>query len=143
MLFRSIYCGNSNVHHERNDDSSLSSNDGATATTVNDMCSEETVQVINSAKTYVYADDIVENGVIKVAQLDGGAKASVTNDINVLHNVKWYGPKYKPYVYMKGATSKAIIVPKAQGYMRVKANGLRDGYLDALTYFCQISLQFY
>ena len=36
---------------------------------------------------------------------------------------------------MKGATSDAIIIPEAQGYMRVQANGLTDGYLDVLTYF--------
>lgn len=39
------------------------------------------------------------------AQMDSGTKCSVTNNIDLLWNVKWYGDKHKPHMHMKGATS--------------------------------------
>ena len=68
------------------------------------------------------------------AQIDGGAKSSVTNLLEILHNVKWYNDKFKCRVYMKGATSKKVIIPKAIGKLRVRANTV-DGYLDCDCYY--------
>lgn len=53
------------------------------------------------------------------AQMDGGAKCTITNNINLLKNVKWYSRWFLPRVKMQGATSKMIIVPEAQGYLEV------------------------
>ena len=63
------------------------------------------------------------------AQIDGGAKSSVTNLLEVLHDVRWYNDKFKCPVYMRGATSKKLIIPKAIGKLRVQAN-TRTGWLD-------------
>ena len=48
------------------------------------------------------------------AQMDGGAKCTITNNINLLKNVKWYSRWFLPWVKMRGATLKTIIVPEAQ-----------------------------
>ena len=47
------------------------------------------------------------------AQIDGGAKSSVTNLLQILHDVRWYDDKFKCPVYMRGATSKKLIIPRA------------------------------
>ena len=53
------------------------------------------------------------------AQMDGGAKCSVTNMISLLHNVRFYSKKFKCNMRMHGATSKHIITPAAEGYLRI------------------------
>ncbi len=68
------------------------------------------------------------------AQIDGGAKSSVTNLLEVLHDVRWYDNKFRCPVYMRGATSKKLIIPKAIGKLRVRAN-TRTGWLDCDYYY--------
>ena len=53
------------------------------------------------------------------AQMDGGAKYTITNNINLLKDVKWYNRWFLPRIKMRGATSQTIIVPEAQGYLEV------------------------
>ena len=53
------------------------------------------------------------------AQMDGGAQRSVTNNIDLLIDVRWYDRKFRPRHTIKGATSGAAIVPKAEGYLQV------------------------
>ena len=46
------------------------------------------------------------------AQMDGGAKCSVTNILEILQNVTWFdNNKNRAPVHMKGATSGTLIVP--------------------------------
>ena len=52
-------------------------------------------------------------------QMDGGAKCTITDNINLLKNVEWYNIWFLPRVKMCGATSQTIIVPEAQGYLEV------------------------
>ena len=68
------------------------------------------------------------------AQIDGGAKSSVTNLLQILHDVRWYDDKFKCPVYMRGATSKKLIIPRAIGKLRVQAN-TRTGWLDCDCYY--------
>ena len=68
------------------------------------------------------------------AQMDGGAKYTITNNINLLKNVKWYSRWFLPRVKMQGATSKTIIVPEAQGYLEVPT--ITPGVtIDVLCYY--------
>ena len=53
------------------------------------------------------------------AQMDGGAKCSVTNEIKLLKRVTWYSKKFPARVKFKGATSNERIVPEAVGYLQV------------------------
>ena len=45
--------------------------------------------------------------------MDGGAKCSVTNIVEILQDVKWLNNKNKAPVRMQGETSANIIVPSA------------------------------
>ena len=47
------------------------------------------------------------------AQIDNGAKYSVTNTIEIQRDVKWYNSKFKASILMKAATSGTLIVPTA------------------------------
>ena len=53
------------------------------------------------------------------AQMDNGARCSVTNLVSILRDVCWFDKKHSAPVKMKGATSNAVIVPKAKGKLRV------------------------
>ena len=53
------------------------------------------------------------------AQMDGGAKFNVTNNLHLSKDIKWYNRWFRPTVTMKGATSDNIIIPEAQGYLQV------------------------
>jgi hypothetical protein len=68
------------------------------------------------------------------AQIDGGAKVSVTNLLTLLHKVKFYSTNFKCKIRMHGATSKDIIQPLAEGYLRVPAMTTK-GYVDVLCYY--------
>jgi hypothetical protein len=68
------------------------------------------------------------------AQIDGGAKVSVTNLLTLLHKVKFYSKKFKCEIRMHGATSKDIIQPPVEGYLRVPALTTK-GYVEVLCYF--------
>jgi hypothetical protein len=65
------------------------------------------------------------------AQIDGGAKVSVTNLLTLLHKVKFYSKKFKCKIRMHGVTSKDIIQPLPEGYLRVLAL-TTEGYVDIL-----------
>ena len=68
------------------------------------------------------------------AQMDNGAKCSVTNIVEILQNVRWYDDKFKAPVHMKGATLVNLIIPAAQGWLRIQAN-TKSGYLDVLCFY--------
>ena len=48
------------------------------------------------------------------AQMDLGAKCSVTNNLNLLCKVKWYNRWFRPRCQMKGVTYRKTIVPEAK-----------------------------
>ena len=50
--------------------------------------------------------------------MDGGAKCTVTNNINLLKNVHWYNQWFCSRARMKGETSTNIIIPHAEGYLQ-------------------------
>ena len=52
-------------------------------------------------------------------QMDGGTKCTVTNNLHLLKDVKWYNRWFRLTVTMKGATSDNIIIPETQGYLQV------------------------
>lgn len=69
-----------------------------------------------------------------LAQMDSGAKCTVTNNINLLNNVMWYNQWFQPKVQMKGATSDNIIITEAQGYLQLPT--IQDGKcIDVLCYY--------
>ena len=70
---------------------------------------------LNKLDTTLFYDDSPR------AQMDGGARVSVTNLVSVLHNVWYIDAKFKSLIRMHGATSKEIITPRAVGFMRVRA----------------------
>ena len=53
------------------------------------------------------------------AQMDGGAKCTVTNKLELLHDIRFYNRLFKPKVKMKGATLENVIVPIAEGFLKV------------------------
>lgn len=57
--------------------------------------------------------------------MDGGKKCTVTNKIELLHDVRFYQKKFQPNVKMQGATSKAAIVPVAEGFLKIPT--IREG----------------
>ena len=59
------------------------------------------------------------------AQMDGGANCTVTNKLELLHDVCFYDKSFKPKVTMKGATSENVIVPTAEGFLKVPT--IHDG----------------
>ena len=83
---------------------------------------------INDKLLHVNSNDVKDNPVDRFcfyndprAQMDDGAKCSVTNIVEILQDVKWFNGKNKAPVPMQGATSGNIIVPSAQGKLRVQA----------------------
>ena len=67
--------------------------------------------------------------------MDGGAKCSVTNIVEILRNVTWFDQHNCAPVCMRGATSGKIIVPMAKGWLQVQAGNVRNGYIDVLCYY--------
>ena len=67
--------------------------------------------------------------------MDGGAKCSVTNIVEILRNVTWFDQCKQAPVWMRGATSGTIIVPMAKGWLWVQAGNVRKGYIDVLCYY--------
>ena len=51
------------------------------------------------------------------AQMDGGAKCSVTNIVEILRNVTWFDQRNCSPICMRGATLGKIIVPMAKGWL--------------------------
>ena len=75
---------------------------------------------LNKLDTTLFYDDSPR------AQMDGGARVSVTNLVSILHSVQYFDAKFKSRVRMHGATSKEIITPRAVGFMRVRALVSKD-----------------
>ena len=67
-------------------------------------------------------------------KIDSGDKCSVTNNIDLLWDVKWFDDKRKSLVHMKDDTSDQPIVPEAEVKLRVKAI-TSTGYVDVQFYF--------
>ena len=65
---------------------------------------------------------------------DNGARCSVTNLVSILQNIRWFDKKHPAPVKMKGATSNTVIVPEAEGKLRVQAN-VCQGYVDVHVYY--------
>ena len=53
------------------------------------------------------------------AQMDGGAKCTVTNNLNLLCKVKWYNRWFRPRCQMKGATSEQTIIYVDRSWFRL------------------------
>ena len=68
------------------------------------------------------------------AQMDGGAKCTVTNKLELLHDVRFYNRRFKPNKQMKGATLENVIVPVAEGYLKVPTI-LDDIYIKIKCYY--------
>ena len=68
------------------------------------------------------------------AQMDGGTKCTVTNNLHLLKDVKWYNQWFKLIVTMKGTTSDNIIILEAQGYLQVSTI-IKDVTIDVLCYY--------
>ena len=51
------------------------------------------------------------------AQMDGSAKCSITNIIDILRNVIWFDQHNGSSVCMCGATSGKIIIPLTKGWL--------------------------
>ena len=69
--------------------------------------------------------------------MDNGARSSVTNMISILRNVRYFDKSYPDPVRMKGATSKDIVIPEAEGKLRVQADA-PEGFIDV--YMCSTVL---
>ena len=69
------------------------------------------------------------------AQMDGGAKCSVTNIVEILQNVTWFDQRKQAPVRVRGATSGKIIIPLAKEWLRVQAANVKKGYIDVLCYY--------
>lgn len=52
-------------------------------------------------------------------QMDGSAKFTVTNNLHLLKDIKWYNCWFRSKVTMKGATLDNIIIPEAQEFLQV------------------------
>ena len=68
------------------------------------------------------------------AQMDRGAKCTVTNNLHFLKDVKWYNRWFMPTVTMKGAISDNIIIPETQGYLQVPTI-IKGVTIDVLCYY--------
>lgn len=53
------------------------------------------------------------------AQMDRGAKCTVTYKLELLHDIRFYNKIFKPKVTMKESTSNNVIVPIAEGFLKV------------------------
>ena len=76
--------------------------------------SKSKISSINKVNTTLFYDDSPR------AQMDSGARVSVTILVSILHNVRHFSDKFKSHVCMYGATYKEIITPRSIGYMRVQ-----------------------
>ena len=65
--------------------------------------------------------------------MNNGAKCSVTNIVEILTDVKWCDNNFKAPIHMKDPTSGTIIVPAAQGWLRVQTNTKKE-YIDILSF---------
>ena len=69
------------------------------------------------------------------AQIDSGARVTVTNLLFILRDVKWFTNEYPSPVKMYGATNrKLLITPSAVGHLRIPALTL-NGYIDVKCYY--------
>ena len=76
------------------------------------------------------------------AQMDCGAKCSVTNIVEILQNVTWFNQNKRAPVRMRGATSGKIIIPMAKGWLQVQAANVKKGYIDVLIPLISLPLCF-
>ena len=72
------------------------------------------------------------------AQMDGGVKCTVTNNINLLKNVRWYNQWFQPKARMKGSTFNNIVILQAEGYLQVPT--IQEG--KCMDVWCYYSLEF-
>ena len=67
--------------------------------------------------------------------MDGGAKCSVTNIVEILWNVTWFDQLKQDPVCMRGETSGNIIVPMTKDWLWVQVGNTRTGYINVLCYY--------
>ena len=53
------------------------------------------------------------------AQMYGGAKCTVTNNLSLLRKVNWYARLFNPPCQMKDSPYEKTIVPEAKGFIQV------------------------
>ena len=69
------------------------------------------------------------------AQIDTGAKVSVTNLRHALHNYRKYGKKHRSPITLSGAIDEDTVArPEGCGYIRIPSENKR-GYIDVKTYY--------
>lgn len=66
--------------------------------------------------------------------MDGGEKFSLTNNIDILRNFKWYDKINKPSLLMRGATFDKLVVPITERLLQVPVNTI-DEHLDIKCYY--------
>ena len=123
----SKYCGNTYNHHHVQRDKDTAWYDYVDINSINIPTHYErlpaTEEILNDTKVIIIPDDQTQkqNNTSPVnkledphqyqmydlprAQMDGGAKCTVTNNLYLLKDVKWYNQWFRPKVTMKGATS--------------------------------------
>ena len=93
---------------------------------------DDKIMLINST-THSMQDKIRFYGDPR-AQMDNGAKCSVTNKISILRNIKYFDKSNPAPVRMRGATSKDIVIPEAEGKLRVQAD-VPEGFIDVHVFY--------
>ena len=152
----SKYCGNTYNHHNMHRDKDTAWYDYVDINLINIPTHYEPLpvaeEILNDMEVIIIPDDQTQkrNNTSPVnkledphqygmydlprAQIDGGAKCTVTNNLHLLKDVKWYNYWFRPKVTMKGATSDNIIIPEAQGYLQVPT--INKGMtIDVLCYY--------
>ena len=76
-------------------------------------------------------------------QMNNGTKFLVIDIVEILTDVKWYDNNIKAPIFMKDAASSTIIVPVAQGWLRVQANTKKRYILICYVFTLSISYLLY
>ena len=150
------YCGNTYNHHNIHHDKDTAWYDYIDINSINIPTHYEplpaTEEILNDTKVIIIPDDQTQkrdntSSVNKLndphqyqmynlprAQMDGGTKSTVTNNLHLLKDVKWYNQWFRPKMTMKGAPSDNIIMPEAQGLLQVST--ITEGVtIDVLCYY--------
>ena len=111
------------------DASNDTADDDATST-----CSADTTPTANTSSVSSVTTTSIDLTSPR-AQIDSGAKATVTNTLSLLRDIKWYTKDFPSHVRMYGATNRNLIItPSAEGLLRIPAN-TKAGYIDVRCYY--------
>ena len=120
---------NSHIHHEEDFENNSIVDPNADTIDIEDTTMQTNSTTIpDHVNKFSFYDD-------PRAQMDGGAKYSVRNIVEILRNVTWFDQHKQAPVHMRGATSGKIIVPMAKGWLWIQAINVKNGYIDVLCYY--------